>query len=507
MGYGMFAPLPKYKFDADEPPIVATWSGLGVCALAVEAVVKNYPDCLEGLLSAKVHVGISHWHRPGYYYDMAQLMLMTTVEGRWDCLQKIMNAKGEITANEIPAHYMGAYTEKLRLSTRQEEFWKTTKINLGLETMDEMKPIWVLEQAKAGTLKVTEEVNPNFVQPDQPGQPDDEKKTGLTPLMMAAAAGHYTVVDDLIKQDADIHTQTRQGLTALAFAADFGFVEGTTRCFALLLEARANINHRVGKTYTREVHRLRGLQTYVAHAICRIGDDEKLKLLLKAKMDVNLTNDLGTPPLFEAVYGGNTECVRQLFAAKASVHHKMHTVRWPDGKEPMCICSFTDMHAEKGLPTIKLMVEELGLSINHGFVAGRDFKKMFWWSLKGPNFVRNASGKDLFWCLDNGLDQDSATWQVTSRQNPNPTMSHGLSYVIQIFSLFHTSAVNVVFELWDRMETKTGPIGPTDGHNGIVYTGWHFVSVHQRMTGNWWCALLMSYWNDYQTLLASRGVE
>jgi len=53
MGYGMFAPLPKYKFDADEPPIVATWSGLGVCALAVEAVVKNYPDCLEGLLSLR----------------------------------------------------------------------------------------------------------------------------------------------------------------------------------------------------------------------------------------------------------------------------------------------------------------------------------------------------------------------------------------------------------------------------------------------------------------------
>merc|ERR1712038_1106527 len=114
---------------------------------------------------------------------------------------------------------------------------------------------------------------------------------------MAAAAGHHTVVDDLIKQDADVHTQTREGLTALAFAADFGFVEGTTRCFELLLEARANINHRVGKTYKRELHRLRGLQTYVAHAVCRIGDDEKLKLLLKAKMDANLTNDNGIPPL------------------------------------------------------------------------------------------------------------------------------------------------------------------------------------------------------------------
>jgi len=86
----------------------------------------------------------------------------------------------------------------------------------GMEALEEVKPDTMLSQASAGTLEVTSEVDPDH--------------GDLTPLMMAAAAGHYSLVDKLIKQKANINKQNSEGLTAVAFAADCGYVEGTTQC-------------------------------------------------------------------------------------------------------------------------------------------------------------------------------------------------------------------------------------------------------------------------------------
>jgi len=493
-GKGIFTPHPLNKMDADEPPIVCVLSSLGVCALAVDCVERNYPDCLEGLLSAKVHVGCCHRGRHGSvdYIGNGNLWGYAVGHGRWDCLQRIVNAKGEVAANEIAYTMYDAmrFKNNKRWNSRAQEYWKIVRVNLGMEVVEDMKPCWVLDQAKAGTLQVKGEVDPNFM--DQAQQ--------LTPLMVAAAAGHHNVVDELIKQQADIHAQTSEGLTALSFAADYGFIGGTTRCFQLLLEAGANIHQQMGKTYKREMHRLRGLNTSLAHALCRIGDDEKLDLLLKAKIDVNVVNELGTPPLFEAFASGNEMCVQRLLAAKASVKLRMHTARWPNWKESMSIEAFADMHGEKDLTSIKMAREMLNLEWNHHLRVGQSNVPLFSsWNLLSQEFQKRGSFGTWQWCLDKGYSLDMCETGGDNAMSDSP-LGRLLTFV-QCFN--QATHGHLIFKVFDQKITP----GTKDKYGLFVISHWE---CSQKIAFSLWPgAMADSYqiWNDYQILLAARDVD
>merc|ERR1711956_122076 len=179
-----------------------------------------------------------------------------------------------------------------------------------------------------------------------------------------------------------IDKENSEGLTALAFAADCGFVENTTRCLELLLKAGANVNHQYGRSYKREHHRLMG---------------------------VNLMNQNGVTPLFEATTSLSTECVRRLVAAKADVGHKTHTARHGGGDEPnykesMCICSFADMHAGKETNLIVIMRDILRFEWDHSYMTDSMCTRHLFvdFCTRGKAMLAEQSLCDLEWCLENG---------------------------------------------------------------------------------------------------------
>jgi len=405
---------------------------------------------------------------------------------QWDCLQKLVNAKGEIAANEYFVR-SNIRDRNPRTGTCALEYWKTMKVNLGLEVLEEMKPCWILDQAKAGTLKVDCDIDADFM--DQSQQ--------LTPLMMAAASGHHELVRKLIEERADVNKCTNEGLTALSFAADCGFIAGTNQCFELLLNARAEVDQRVGKTYKREFHRLRGMKSVVANAVCRIGDLEKLDLLLKAKADINLANEIGVPPLFEAAFSGNHECVQRLLAAKADMHHQMHAVRWPDYKGPMCICSFLDMHAEKTLACIQQMREIFGFPWDHIHHNGPKAVSLFQqWCIMSTPLEMEDSIEAIAWCWDSGMPITQWFYK-NGRLN---TMNQQI-----VFSVVPApEKADMMFKVWDRKALPTDrqyvQVAVNDRMDGLEmleYKGRHGTFNMSRM--------LYGMWNDYQVLLAARG--
>jgi hypothetical protein len=479
-----------------EPPVVAYWNASGPVSLAVDAVLKNYPDCLAGLLSAKVHVGCGHQaslldgRTNGYTNENCNLMTWATEMRRWDCLQRMVNLKAELTASERVFNWSLPNDDNRRWHYNTPEFWKVMKVNLGLEALEEVKPDTQLFEALAGTLEVTAEVDPDY--------------GDTTILMMAAAGGHHSLVDKLIKHRATIDKQNSEGLTALAFAADCGFVENTTRCLELLLNAGANVNHQYGKTYKREHHRLRGLNSSVAHAVCRMGDIEKLDLLLKAKMDVNLTNDNGVTPLFEATTSLSKECLRRLVAAKADVGHKAHTARHgggdtPNYKESMCLCSFADMHAPKEGDIVKIFREILRFEWDHAYMTDSMCRRHLFvdFCTRGKQIVSEHSLSDVEWCLENGMPK-------TRRYKRGFWFWTNLQGEVLITTMSHNTGTKMLHRMWDL---KFSPMEIEFHGNEAKMPGFHFYWCLQHTNYLDWVGRFSEKWNEYQILLAARGEE
>jgi ankyrin repeat protein len=359
-----------------------------------------------------------------------------------------------------------------------------------LEALAEMKPCWILDQAKEGTLELFDEVDPNFA----------DKEQGLTPLMMAAAFGHRDLVRRLIEGRARVNDQTKEGLSALAFAADCGWTAGTTDCFNELLKAGARIDIKIGKTYKREWHRLRGLQTTLAHEVCRIGDVQKLDLLLRARADITALNETGVPPLFEAVSSGNTECTRRLVEANASVqiHHRTKTARWPNYYEKMCIVSFMAMHCDKTIPLLKMCKEVLGFGWDH--VYSQDSQEMSLYqcfALSTYTMAYEDSLEALDWCWDNGMPEDC--WS-------NEWVKIDPKAVVALLGVNTPSWQNVGFKMFDRKMLPTGNYYQADQFNESIRMGWietwavtcYYVKWENLTTH-------MPMWENYQVLLAARG--
>ncbi|KAK3175565.1 SPT3 Dosage dependent suppressor of Ty-induced promoter mutations-like protein, partial [Lecanicillium sp. MT-2017a] len=106
-------------------------------------------------------------------------------------------------------------------------------------------------------------------------RPDGEG--GLTPLQVAAWAGHATVAQYLIQQGASVGKKTTSGLSALGGAA----IEGHTEVVRLLLNCGASLNSRdkYGDT--------------PLHIAVKFGSIGALKVLLEYGADVQSKNTLG----------------------------------------------------------------------------------------------------------------------------------------------------------------------------------------------------------------------
>ncbi|WP_448218487.1 ankyrin repeat domain-containing protein [Endozoicomonas sp. 2B-B] len=141
-----------------------------------------------------------------------------------------------------------------------------------------------------------------------------------TPLILASNEGDEVIVDHLLKAGAEVNTaRTEDGATALMVAAQ----RGRTNCVKLLLKARANVNARnvTGAT-----------PLYFAAEKGRTGC---VKLLLNAGADRNIpkTSD-GATPLSIAVSRSYVECVELLIKDETDLN-----TRFRDGNTLLLIAA------------------------------------------------------------------------------------------------------------------------------------------------------------------------
>lgn len=143
------------------------------------------------------------------------------------------------------------------------------------------------------------------------------KYYGRTPLILAALNGHLDVVKILMNSGADVNYIGPDGVNALIFAVDGDNIQIAGE----LLDAGADVNRRVFNDTT----------TPLLRAV-RKGNTEMVKLLIRARADVNArdtTNVSPTPgittemtPLMIASSKGQIEIVKALLEAGADVNAK-----------------------------------------------------------------------------------------------------------------------------------------------------------------------------------------
>ena len=133
--------------------------------------------------------------------------------------------------------------------------------------------------------------------------PDLQTNIGLTALMLTCRLGYSRIVKLLLEHNASIDQSDNDGWTALTHAS----FEGNSQVIQILGQHSVNIDIKTkeGKT--------------PLHIASRQGYLMVVEKLLKlAKPDVNVADNYGQTPLFEACLKGHVQVIKMLLRAKAS---------------------------------------------------------------------------------------------------------------------------------------------------------------------------------------------
>ncbi|KAG6609908.1 Kinase D-interacting substrate [Phytophthora cinnamomi] len=137
---------------------------------------------------------------------------------------------------------------------------------------------------------------------------DEQKPTGVSPLMMACAVGNVEAARALLMFGASLDLEDVHGMTALMVAAR----DGRASCARLLVKKGARIN----------LSRNRSRGTTALHIAARGGQEECCSILLQGGAELETHSPNSTTALMEAARAGNLGCVKVLVDAGASLTAK-----------------------------------------------------------------------------------------------------------------------------------------------------------------------------------------
>lgn len=278
----------------------ARWEHYGVCEIMRTAATVPNNEVVENLLELKVHFGADD----GFCFDtffraMSSPLPLTAVK-------PLVEIKAQAS---IARPYQGSKgtTIDINIVERgvEKAWWHALGMTRGFRELMKMPKCWHFDEIRAGTWQLDPDVDPNFTEPS----------TQLTLLMVAAGFGQIDIVKKLLCNTANVHAQNQEGCTALTFAAE-SHEQGTADCLKLLIEAGSDIHHIAGKQRQEPEWRFHnifwvGLPSAVGNAVCRLGDEEKLDILLRSGYDINLKS--GSAILIaEAATSGNVALVDKL---------------------------------------------------------------------------------------------------------------------------------------------------------------------------------------------------
>ncbi|ETI40598.1 hypothetical protein F441_13967 [Phytophthora nicotianae CJ01A1] len=134
---------------------------------------------------------------------------------------------------------------------------------------------------------------------------DEQKPTGVSPLMMACSVGNVEAARALLMFGASLDLEDVHGMTALMVAAR----DGRANCVRLLVKKGARIN----------LSRNRSRGTTALHIAARGGLEECCSILLHGGAELETQSPNSTTALMEAARAGNLGCVKVLVEAGASL--------------------------------------------------------------------------------------------------------------------------------------------------------------------------------------------
>ncbi|KAE9020604.1 hypothetical protein PR002_g12480 [Phytophthora rubi] len=137
---------------------------------------------------------------------------------------------------------------------------------------------------------------------------DEQKPTGVSPLMMACSVGNLEAARALLMFGASLDLEDVHGMTALMVAAR----DGRASCVRLLVKKGARIN----------LSRNRSRGTTALHIAARGGQEECISILLQGGAELETQSPNSTTALMEAARAGNLGCVKVLVDAGASLFAK-----------------------------------------------------------------------------------------------------------------------------------------------------------------------------------------
>ncbi|CAE8642397.1 unnamed protein product [Polarella glacialis] len=277
------------------------WPADGVATILRQAARQPDLDVIRRLLKAGVHYGVCD--------ELGLTPVVAAIDAkRWDALQVFTDHKAELCVSMTTVMSSVHYVNTGYSSWKFYEAFHMTEGHDQLRLAGE--PHGILKQAFEGSLTVVPELDANFKDPS----------SGMTPLMYAAAAGHPKLVAELLRGRAEVNAESTEGSTALTFVCDCARGPMGTECLELLINARADVNHKAGKSYDgRYYHEARGRGNPAGHGASSAGDLEKLELLLKAGYDPNQCNDYGMTDMWKAVDMASTDIMKKLLEQKAEL--------------------------------------------------------------------------------------------------------------------------------------------------------------------------------------------
>jgi len=254
------------------------WGLEGLNKLCIEGTRLGQGQLVKDLTARDVHYCLS---AKSLLYQM--VFFSAIEETSWNVAEYLAEKQVDLDFGNASEKYRVTSLHKRYVQPRSTQVQRPFAAPIQLGKIKH-KLTGVLHDAFEGNLKITDEVDPNYLEP----------RTGISLLMLACARSHVELAADLLRKRAMVNAKTSDGCTALAFALDCTYDDDRAiECAKLLLDARADVNAKSGTSVYGGTWLQGYLGTNQPMGACALfaKEERKLDLLTTYGYDLRTSKD------------------------------------------------------------------------------------------------------------------------------------------------------------------------------------------------------------------------